>query len=192
MSRRYLLWASPVWEIPAAKEFQTELSSLAKRITNYKSLANQEANKSLRSGWRIDDPHTLDGLEMIDSYITWLCEQCFKDAKKEPNRERLRLTSWLNVHESGGYNTVHNHPYSLISGVIYIQCPKGSGSLHLRDPRTGAAGDTLLEDICKDLVIKPENGKSILFPGYLEHWVEPSQTDSNENRISIAFNVHDF
>ena len=192
MSQRYLLWASPVWVVPPAKEFQAELKSIAKTIYKYKDQAEPEANKSIRNGWRINDPHTLDGLDVIEKYITWLSEKCFKDAKKEPNRDNLRLTSWLNVHNTGGYNTVHSHPYALLSGVIYIQCPEGSGSLHLRDPRSGAAGDTLLNDIGKDLVIKPQNGHAVLFPSYLEHWVEPSQADSNSTRISIAFNVHDF
>ena len=128
-----------------SKRISNRAEQPAKRITNYKSLANQEANKSLEAAGELTT-RTLDGLEIIDSYITWLCEQCFKDAKKEPNRERLRITSWRNVYESGGYNTVHNHPYSLISGVIYIQCPK-VGLTSFKRSANRAAGDTLLEDI---------------------------------------------
>jgi uncharacterized protein (TIGR02466 family) len=106
----------------------------------------------------------------------------------------MGLTSWLNVHETMGYNAVHSHPGALISGVIYLSCPEGSGKLHLRDPRLGATASKskLLLDIGQEAVITPIEGFSILFPSYLEHWVEPSTCKETTHRISIAFNIHEF
>ena len=38
-----------------------------------------------------------------------------------------------------------------------------------------------------EMYFRPEVGKIIIFPGYLEHHVEPTK-DDNDERISIAFN----
>ena len=90
-----------------------------------------------------------------------------------------------------GYNSIHNHADSLLSGVIYINTPKGSGDIIFRDPRPIAASNKLLKNANSTFKVSPTAGLSVLFPGYLEHWVAPSSATDNDPRISIAFNVHE-
>ena len=187
------LWDTPVWLVPRAVEFQNELKTMKKRIIKYKHLADETLNKSVNNGWRVDDPHKLEGLTLLRDYIVWMSRKVFKEVNydDENGKKNLRMTSWLNVHNEYGYNTIHNHADSLLSGVIYINTPEGSGDLIFRDPRPIAASNKLIKNANSTFKVSPKAGLSVLFPGYLEHWVAPSRTRENDPRISIAFNVHE-
>ena len=48
----------------------------------------------------------------------------------------LGLSSlWVNIMKPHCYHGLHIHPQSVISGTLYLQCPKGSGALKIEDPR---------------------------------------------------------
>jgi uncharacterized protein (TIGR02466 family) len=105
------------------------------------------------------------------------------------------LTYWYNVNTPYSYNMPHCHPRSILSGVLYLKVPENSGNIvFLRpDNESQAIGEISNFTDVKTTVythgsywIKPEEGKLILFPPYLSHYVE--QNRSAEDRISMAFN----
>lgn len=163
-----------------------ELPELLLKIEMLRSeLPEPKSRLSVRNGWRFDS--ILKDLEfkfLID-YIKNLSRQIVVTEGRDKAAE-YKLSAWINGHNQGGYNTVHHHGIATISGVIYLNCPEGSGNLHLRDPRPGASFGKSIVNGGKDYVIQPKAGYAILFPGFLEHWVEPSLSDS---RISVAFNL---
>ena len=94
--------------------------------------------------------------------------------------------SWL-TKTSPGENTVpHNHGDYDISGVYYIQTNGNDGSLSFINPLSSLECTKFLPK-GHGVVYKPEVGLMILFPSWLNHFVEPN--DSNTERISLAFNI---
>lgn len=94
--------------------------------------------------------------------------------------------SWANVLREGGYNKIHNHPGALWSGCYYVSIgnpapePEFNGWIEFQDPRPGNihGGKERIE---------PTEGMLLLFPGWLNHYVNPFS--GTGERISIAFNL---
>lgn len=100
-------------------------------------------------------------------------------------------TIWINVNKKTDSNILHNHPESSLSGVFYLTA-NNSAIVFYRD--TGIPKHHLKwlrSDFNTPLSYTtvsyiPKQGDFLIFPSWLEHLVEPSQTD--EERISVAFN----
>ncbi len=102
------------------------------------------------------------------------------------------LESWATLHERGGYTIVHRHEGCLLSGVFYLQVPQGSGALVFRDPRPGPQCAPFKGPHANghnDVQLAPSAGLAVLFPSWLDHSVEPH--DSDLPRLSISFNAVD-
>lgn len=104
------------------------------------------------------------------------------------------LNIWVNINPRGGSNCVHNHPGSFVSGVYYVQVPENSGNLILTHPAVNYEYHSNNHTIEKwndkngaRVIVIPQAGKLVLFPGWANHYVEPN--DSENHRISLAFNV---
>ena len=114
-------------------------------------------------------------------------------ALAEMGRDRggFELQSWVNLHERGGFNFLHMHEASLLSGSFYLKVPAGSGALTFRDPRPGVLHGTIKGSVPNghaDIHLQPSTGLLVLFPCWMEHYVE--QHESDEPRICIAFNAN--
>jgi uncharacterized protein (TIGR02466 family) len=115
-------------------------------------------------------------------------------AQPELEKHKLNITGWANINRSGDFNRIHSHGGVHWSGVYYVD-DGGSGSngpddgqLELLDPRhlsavTPAPGFP----ISSRLLVQPEAGLLVLFPGWLEHWVTPYKGAGE--RISVGFNL---
>jgi uncharacterized protein (TIGR02466 family) len=78
-----------------------------------------------------------------------------------------------------------------MSGVFYIQTPKNCGNISFErwdDSQYYLPEDLETRNIFTGsaINIEAEKGRLILFPSWLLHQVEPSQTE--EDRISMSFN----
>jgi uncharacterized protein (TIGR02466 family) len=106
----------------------------------------------------------------------------------------LRLEGWANVSRRGQYNSVHEHPGAVWSGVYYVASGKPdnadplNGKLELIDPRSGI-NMLRLEGGPSDgrCLVEPKPGLMVMFPSWLKHMVHPFAGEGE--RISIAFNV---
>jgi uncharacterized protein (TIGR02466 family) len=106
--------------------------------------------------------------------------------------QRFQLQSWVNLHDRGGFNFLHLHEGSLLSGSFYLKVPAGSGALIFRDPRPGIIHGALkgsFPNAHADINLRPGAGLLVLFPCWMEHYVEPHESD--EPRICIAFNANE-
>lgn len=107
---------------------------------------------------------------------------------------RSRVRAWANVSRDGAYNAIHNHAPALFSGVYYVATgdPVAAGSrdglIEFVDPRPGPHGGPVpTHAFNRPLVIDPEPGMMLVFPGWLLHFVHPYHGSSP--RVSIAFNL---
>ena len=93
---------------------------------------------------------------------------------------------WANVLRDGGYNTIHNHPGAVWSGSYYVSVgvarpePRFNGWIEFQDPRPANIHGQKER-------LRPEPGMLVMFPSWLNHYVNPFRGDGE--RISIAFNL---
>ena len=106
---------------------------------------------------------------------------------------QLKVFNWVNINRRGDCNTRHVHFCNniFLSGVYYVKVPENSGNIKFWDPR-GLLHHTLPEhafyfDGHEYEWIVPKSGMLLFFPSWLEHEVEPNE--SEEDRISISFNL---
>ena len=128
--------------------------------------------------------------------IRALMRECFEagrdmtQASLPPGVEgeiRLRFNGgcWANLLRDGGYNTVHNHAAAVWSGCYYVSLgdpdpqPNYNGWIEFQDPRPANIHSHKEK-------VRPEAGLLLLFPGWLNHYVNPFR--GRGERISIAFN----
>ena len=92
---------------------------------------------------------------------------------------------WASVHSHGSAHLPHTHAQSVVSGVMYLQVPPGSGAFMVEDPRGP------LPPFSNRYMVQPAAGDVLLFPGWLQHAVAPSGpgTTPDTPRISVSFNV---
>lgn len=152
------------------------------------------------NGWQSKDLKTnyLDNFNLEISKLLHIIEENVWVFKKELGL-RLNLflsvsNIWININPKAGFNRPHTHPGAILSGVYYVSANKNPAKIVFKNPSVN------IEHYCPDLFIEnyneynsnicgiiPQSGELILFPSWIEHYVEPNIND--EDRISIAFNV---
>ena len=99
--------------------------------------------------------------------------------------------SWFTKTNIGQDIHRHNHPNSLMSGVVYIKVNENSDHLYLSKPYVYQNLNfiTQQENEFNSQTVKctVSTGDLIMFPSNLEHWFDSVEHD--EIRISLAFNT---
>lgn len=98
------------------------------------------------------------------------------------NHKAIVSEMWGNINYKHCYNGAHTHGGAL-SGVFYLRVPQNSGRLMLCNPAVRSDGQFLRSP---NYPIVPEPLACIMFPNWVEHYVEPNLND--EPRISLSFN----
>ena len=127
--------------------------------------------------------------KFIEKHIDYYAHEFFKVSRKH----QFYITqSWVNFNRKGQRHHAHHHANSLLSGVFYVagdDCP-----IHFSNSRDyifGSAFDVEVAESnlynAKGWRVLNENFKLILFPSYVEHFVEPNMHDTP--RISLSMNT---
>lgn len=95
--------------------------------------------------------------------------------------------SWCNIGGEKSFQHFHIHGESDISGVYYYQTTGSDGDIVFRNPSLVNRFHRLTYNIDNSVNYKPEVGKLLLFPSFLEHAVFHNNTVNT--RISISFNI---
>lgn len=145
-------------------------------------------------------PDTLDLKEdwkFIKTLLLERVEKCMIDLGIK-YEEIVMNCMWANIQKTNGTHQQHNHPNCMFSGVLYLEVPNGKdeipGDFYFRDPRPAAYHiryDYRSEDLepGEYHVIRPEKGRIIIFPYWLEHGTYASKFSPDKERISVSFNV---
>ena len=130
-----------------------------------------------------DNLHTYPVFRELVSYLQNIGSGCFTDFFG--NLHQANITEmWGNVNYKHNSNGAHTHGGDL-SGVFYLQVPEDSGKLVFCNPSVRSDGKALRKI---NYPIVPRNLACIIFPSWLEHYVEPNKSD--DKRISISFNIN--
>ena len=160
------------------------------RLNALREASPMPAGRSNRGGWNSDvklfqEPDFAPLRATVTELVKHAMTQCGQKGSWQ-----VSMAGWANMHDSGGYNTLHMHPGHLLSGVYYLKVPPKAGNIVFRDPKyaaimTGISGDKPFSRNFES--VQPQEGQMLLFPSWLEHRVEENHSD--ETRVSIAFNV---
>jgi uncharacterized protein (TIGR02466 family) len=195
----------PSAAVPALKSFdlfptriwQVQLPALAPHLEQWiaavlalRAASPKPAGRTNRQGWNSED------MAVLEQPVFAPVQQAVRAACVGALREMgvgdiaFHLQSWINLHDRGGFNFLHVHEGSLLSGSFYLKVPSGSGKFVFRDPRPGVVHGYVKGAVpngYSDIQLAPDAGLLVLFPCWMEHYVEPHNSD--EPRITIAFNA---
>jgi len=185
----YKLFPTVIWDAQLT-QFAGSFDLWKREILQLRDADPRSATRSTRLGWSSQDRAILDNAVFapLKAEITRLVGSALEHTAGE--HVPFKLESWANLHDRGGLNQLHMHEHALLSGVFYLSVPEGSGPLLFRDPRPGVLHSPFGGEgpnACKVVSLPPRAGLLVLFPHWLEHSVEPH--DSDEPRIAIAFNA---
>lgn len=129
-----------------------------------------------------DNLHAVPVFKEFCDMIENIGTSCFEESNGI--RGKAKITEmWGNINYPNCHNAAHTHGEAL-SGVFYLQVPDSSGNLVLCNPAVRADGRLFRPS---NFPITPKPLACIMFPSWLEHYVEPNLSSSN--RISISFNM---
>ena len=175
------IWPTPYFYSTEKINFEVDI---VKWILE-KSKKEPSVSKSNVGGWQSKLQYNKTELNPLLGFINGFCKNINLGIQQVDIPE-----IWINVNKQHDWNTIHQHGGHNFSGVYYVKTPKDCGRLAFKDPRPAAPTNYFLGERYDKGDLRYVNiteGLFLLFPSYLEHFVEPNR--SKEERISISFNV---
>lgn len=118
----------------------------------------------------------------------------FSEEVLEVKTKFIITTSWYTKCSKGTSSHFHNHKNSFYSGILYFdEYDSDSGGIEFYTPLE-AHKCMMMESNTFDIynsnsmLFKPNTGKLILFPSYIQHRIHTHE--SSKDRYSLAFNIH--
>jgi uncharacterized protein (TIGR02466 family) len=208
--RRVLLFfGTPVLTVqwPDCEEVNRQLAELILALERTQPSVKQ----SNRGGWQspksfhtIEHPAVRQLLAWIDVGVYLLSAELAGEQAVDQFPEKWRTSAWANVNRVGHFNGIHFHNGGFWSGVYYVAIENGSPAANGGDAGAGAIGfrspsqagmiasniyapPELQRAFQQEISLPPMPGLMLIFPSWLEHWVNPYA--GSEPRISIAFDI---
>lgn len=139
----------------------------------------------------------VEGFKPLIEQIT----KFFRTIKQMPGYDSIQDIQipqmWFNINTKGNYNEIHSHGNMYqFSGTYYVKVPNKSGRICFRDPRPSAISNEFHfrysqvnfgTNYKATYRFPVEDNLLVIFPSFLEHYVEASNTD--EERITISFDI---
>ena len=118
----------------------------------------------------------------IDKHLKEYCSEIGYEYK------RYKIDSWLSKFGKGNYAHIHHHGITDISGVYYYKTNGNDGKIFFETPNPFLDTQLCYLRYGETWEHKPQEGKILLFPGWLRHGVRTNETDNT--RISLSFNIY--
>jgi uncharacterized protein (TIGR02466 family) len=185
----YDLFPTRIWQAQLGA-LGPQLEYWIKIVLAMRATHRKPAGRTVRQGWNSEDMAVLEGPDFaaLKNAVRAACTGALGEMGM--GNVAFKLQSWINMHDRGGFNFLHMHEGSLLSGGFYLRVPAGSGQFVFRDPRPGVILGSVKGGVPNghaDVHLTPSAGLLVLFPCWMDHYVEPH--DSDEPRITIAFNA---
>jgi len=171
---------------------QVEIDEINKEILIYENtidknnLVNPWGDTVLTNFIYGSPQYSLEKLPTLKKKIT-TCSKQFLDHLSVHYTDIDILESWINFSSKGGMQNFHLHDGYDFSGIYFYKTNTADGDLVFQNPSLVNRFHKLTAGNFSKISYKPEVGKLIIFPSFLEHSVCINTTDST--RVSIAFNA---
>ena len=187
--KQEMLWPTPYWytHIWEFMRSETRVTFNEDMIGSIQGMIGKDkgVRKSNRGGWQSELLPPTGELEPLSIEIEEFCKSINLGIN-----EIVIPQMWINVNKKNDWNTIHSHGQYNLSGTYYVKVPSDSGKIVFRDPRPVALTNSFMVDRFDKGEFKNVNimeGLLAIWPSYLDHFVEPSNSD--EERISISFDI---
>jgi uncharacterized protein (TIGR02466 family) len=185
-------WMTPIWSFNI-DPMQIDFSKVVKEVYEIQK-KDKGRNISNFGGWQSNllDLKANTEINKLLKEIEQQAQVCFDELDVKPMYMRKIDNAWININKKSDSNMPHLHPNSILSGCVYIQADDMAGNLKIHK---GVMETYYYSSYCNlgneynydDVCYKPTEHTALIFPSYLMHSVEPS--NSEHDRISIAFNL---
>lgn len=179
------LWATPiVLAKPFSDEFIAQLKEDIKPVLEL-------ANRNSIDVWQL--PNLPASLLAVRDKKLEIAERVFKaDAEMPLPPLRIAKGYFRHVHKDAPSRiTPHHHGSTLGAGIFYISVKnENAGNLVMMDPRGGVNYNNQFSPFKR---IQIEEGLMVISPGYLVHFVEPTDYHLpiyDQDRLMIVSNIH--
>jgi len=188
--RSHDLFPTRIWQAELGP-LESLLPQWVEEVLAMRAADPEPAGRTVRYGWNSKDMTVLERpvFAPLREAIRAGCAAAL--AEMGQGERDFELQSWVNLHDRGGFNFLHLHEGSLLSGSFYLSVPEGAGDFVFRDPRPGVIHGYVKGGVVNghaDIHLTPSAGLLVLFPCWIEHYVETHEGE--EPRISIAFNAN--
>ena len=139
---------------------------------------------------RTNMPHTNPAFKEFYNWLYPIAQHIIKNEwGYEKSFEYSIANSWVNVHQKGGVTLEHHHGPCILVAATYLQLPEESGYILYKDPLEYTKGLNQHHDVDEWVWkrVKAETGDVLLFPGWVRHKTEYSQT--NKERWVLTTNI---
>jgi uncharacterized protein (TIGR02466 family) len=187
--RSFDLFPTRIWQA-RLDPLLPQLPRWVQEVLAMREASPSPAGRTNRHGWNSTDMNVL-GQPAFAELQQAVRAACAAALAQMGRSTPFSLQSWINLHDRGGFNFLHLHEGSLLSGGFYLQVPPGSGQFVFRDPRPGVLHGCIKGAVPNghsDIHLTPSAGLLVLFPCWMEHYVEPHDNDAP--RITLAFNAN--
>lgn len=176
------IFSVPIWGyVLNGERYQSE--DYLERVMELHRAEDSTKKSNAGGGWQSrDDLHKEPIFKEFvnNTLIKSMCQPILKDYGIEDCSVQ---SMWANVNDKHSFNYHHTHE-GCLSGVFYLKVPQGSGRLIFTNPNIRSE---LHQIRGKNYPIVPSDLACIVFPSWLEHYVEPNMSD--QSRVSISFNI---
>ena len=189
----HLFFSTPVWA-SKIENYETVNDQITNYIMDLKQKNPNGIIKSNFNGWHSNDFNlSEDTPKNFTNSLKKNINIAINDMNWNIEKQEVKIKSmWAIINEKGAFNQRHHHGNSDLSAAYYVSAKQDCGDIVFYDPRPApvykhpiSKSPNILNASVNS--IKPEEGLLVLFPSYLEHSVNPN--NSNHRRIVISFNV---
>jgi hypothetical protein len=151
--------------------------------------------RSNRGGWQSNDLDLSDpNIQPLVNAITEKLNSLHLNLGFSEKYKQFIDNMWININPPGSLNLMHYHENSFFSGSYYVSTNAKTGSIHFVNP-IPVHDWVISKEIIKDFnsfnskawEILPKSNLLVIFPAWLEHFVNENKSDVD--RISISFNT---
>lgn len=181
------LWHTPV---VTARPFTDEF--LDKLEEDVKYLLKPGAPGTLNKTNLWDLPDLPESMRIVEKTMVELTDKYYRPLTEMPLPPLFASKGYFReIKQDSVYRiSPHKHAQTLGVGIIYLTVPqRNAGNLVMLDPRGGCLWHNQFSPFKR---IAVERGLMVIHPGYLVHFVEPTDYDNAkfDYRLAIVSNVH--
>jgi uncharacterized protein (TIGR02466 family) len=169
-----------------------EYQSIEEKILQYKNINNVTWGDNIDTTFKYGEDNNIiltQNLFLLKEYIQQVAKTFSHCLFTNPEPILIK-ESWINYSKKYQHQNKHDHfEENTLSGVYYLKTSGSDGNIKFYPPSACMRYDKKIttEVTHSSIEYKPQEGKIILFPSWVEHSVLPNMTEST--RISVSFNL---
>ena len=180
------LFPIPIYSTDIDRNFTKKELDFVKDQKNY--CTNNEGNISTTDSYILNKPE----LKKIKKFLDECCKDYLKTIICPQNNVEIYITqSWLSYTEENQYHHLHDHPNSVVSGVLYLDCDKDNDRIHFFSPLKYAHISPKINEFniwnSPSWWFAVKTGQLLMFPSITTHKVNVKK--GSNTRISLSFNT---